>query len=380
MKRTRLLAILAIAAVAGLVVTGCKSPMGLTPDQDTRTSSHWVLHPEVDTIWAGPHYNVGAVTVWNTPDSLYITYTTTGHWWLAQTQTHVALKLKNIPQTRGAPDPDRFEFQHRWRPRVQTCTLAIANRNGWDVGDTLYIATHSVVDYVDNHGRVTQEEDGWAGPYFFNYGSGLCCNRERYIKYQLKSAYKDVNLPPLPTDSAKMAVYQTEILSYFDVVLDSVPVGYPVPYDVYNGHWLGWCAEHSVGIVPSGLIPGDITWYHVHFWSSEDPLLPDMPLVDKNAWPNVNYLLNHKLTGATAHEIQVALWWLLTPSDSVALRSDAPLVGNAKVMHDSAMLYGNNWHPSKGQVLAVICDAPPIVGPWSKDPMPIQRVFIEVDP
>jgi len=32
MKRTRLLAVLAIAMVAGLLVTGCKSPMGLTPD------------------------------------------------------------------------------------------------------------------------------------------------------------------------------------------------------------------------------------------------------------------------------------------------------------------------------------------------------------
>ena len=154
MKRTRLLAVLAIAVVAGLLVTGCKNPTDLSPD--TRAASHWVgATPEVFTIWANPHTNVGSVSVWNTPDSLYITYTTTGRWWLEATDTHVALKLKNIPRRDGSPNPNRFEFQSDWHPRVQTCTLAIEMRDGWDVGKYLYIATHSVVVYVDNRGRVT---------------------------------------------------------------------------------------------------------------------------------------------------------------------------------------------------------------------------------
>jgi len=191
MPRTRLLALLAIAMVAGLMVTGCKSPMGLNlTDDDTRITSHWVYTPEVYTNWAGSNINVGTVTVWNVPDTLYIQYDMTGDWWLEETQAHVALKLKNIPQRNGVPTPDRFEFRNDWRKRVKTCTYAIPVRDGWNVGVNLYKATHSVVVKVNRRGGVTQREEGWAGPYFFS-GGNLCCHGARYIKYAFKEVYKD---------------------------------------------------------------------------------------------------------------------------------------------------------------------------------------------
>ena len=172
MPRTRLLALLAIAMVARLMVTGCKSPMGLT--DDIGTASHWVLGgPEVFTLWTVHNQNVGTVTVWNTPDTLYIKYNTTGCWWLDATHAHVALSLAGIPQRNHCPLPDRFMLKNCWRPRVQTCTYAIPVRTGWTIGADLYIATHGGAVQLGRGGRVTKRDDSWAGPYFFSQGD--CC-------------------------------------------------------------------------------------------------------------------------------------------------------------------------------------------------------------
>jgi len=333
--------------------------------------------PEVYTIWATPHTNVGSVTVWNTPDMIYITYATTGRWWLESTDTHVALKLKDIPQKNHVPKPDRFEFQNDWKPRVQTCTLSIEKRDGWDVGKYLYIATHSVVVHVDSRGRVTQREEGWAGPYFFVDGSVLCYG-PTYIKYTVKDAYKDVNLP-LPTTTCKMAVYFDGDRSRFNVVLSGVPGSTLVPhiYDVFDGTWPGWCAQYSVSVTLSGLQDPEPTWLtNTVLLSSQDPV-PTHDLIENTHWVNVNYLLNHRPSGAASGEVQIAIWYLLTPNDSKLL-AKKPLADHpdAEAMYLDALANGNDWRPGTGQFVAVLCDAP--VDPYSG--FPPQLVFIEVDP
>jgi len=231
MRRIRLLAVLAIAMVAGLLVTGCKGPMDLTPDAEP--AAHWVLEPEVFTIWAGPNYNVGNVTVWNTPETLYLKYDMSGSWWLEKTRAHVALKLKDIPQKNRVPQTTKFEFKNVWQPRVKTCTYAIPVRTGWDVDVNLYIATYSVVVKVNSRGNVTQREDGWAGPYFFSDGAVLC-HGPRYIKYKFKDVYKDLDLPPTD-DPCSMAVFRDVNVppgyyakGRFRVALSGVPPGYDV--------------------------------------------------------------------------------------------------------------------------------------------------------
>jgi hypothetical protein len=369
MKRTRLLAILAIAMVAGLMVTGCKDPMGLTLDQDTRIASHWENAPEVYTLWAGQHINAGTVTVWSTRDTFYVKYDMAANWWLDETHAHVALTLEDIPHSSGGPIPGQFEFQRTHNPRVQTWTYAIPVKPEWTVGSKLYICAHAAAVELDGNGKVKRSETGWGGDKKYP-----CKKWAYYIEYTRKISYKDVSLPtvlPNPADSVKMAVYQDRIAAEFDVVLDNVPSG----YDVFNGHWRGWCSEHAIGITRSLYAPY-IKWYNVRLWSSQDPDLPERDLVDNTAWDKVNYLLNHKLPGATATEIQDALWWLLTPSDT-SLTNNHPLVGNAKVMHDEALANGDGWRPSMGQWLAVICDAPNYA---SNGQRPVQRVFIEVDP
>lgn len=382
MKPTRLLAILAIAMVAGLMVSGCKDPIGLT--QDTRTATHWVSGPpEVYTIWANPHTNVGSVSVWNTPDSLYITYKTTGRWWIEKTQTHVALQLKDIPQRYHVPKPDRFEFQNDWHPRVQTCTLAIEKRDGWDVGTYLYIATHSVVVYVDSRGRVTQREEAWAGPYFFEDGAVLCYG-PRYIKYTVKDAYKDVDLPPgddLPVDSVSMSIKKTMFngtiyttsgttppgdFAAFKVTLWNVPGSTPLPplYDVYDGDWPGWCLELGTSIYDTA------KEYRAKLYSDQDPNLPTHLQSDK--YDNLNYLINHKIPGCTAVDVQTAIWYIMG-----GLTNFGTLPPLAQQMVTEANANGDGWHPGPGQWVGVLAHGK-LTGDRSTEDA--QLVMLEVDP
>ena len=339
----RTLALLAVAMAAGLLLTGCKSPMGLAPDANI--AWHWVPGPEVFTLWTVHNQNVGTVTVWNTPDTLYIKYNTTGCWWLDATHAHVALSLAGIPQRNHCPLPDRFMLKNCWRPRVQTCTYAIPVRTGWTVGADLYIATHGGAVQLGRGGRVTKRDDSWAGPYFFSQGD--CCGKARYIKYTFKKAYKDVTLP---TGAVTMVGSYPGTNSYWDMALSGVPTG----FDVWDGTWRGWCAEQNVYMTPG-------VAYSVVLWSTANPNLPQR--CQNAGWDNVNYLLNHKVPGASSLQVEQAVWWLLGTGDY-------PTDPVAKAMADDAAANGDGWYPGAGDQIAVITETADNV----------QLCFIEVDP
>ena len=362
MKRTRLLAVLAIAMVTGLLFTGCQDPMDF--DSGANIAWHWVNPPEVHTLWAGQHINAGTVTVWSTRDTLYIKYDMADNWWLEETHAHVALTPEGIPQTKkGNPIPGKFEFKDDWDPRVQTCTYAIAVRPGWDVEYCLSIATHAVAVKVVR-GKVTKRETGWAGEEEF---PGK--NWALYFRYCRKISYKDVNLPDFDVKIVSQPgdfdqLFTTFNSSYWLVTLSGT--GYSSketsPYDVWDGVWRGWCGEYAVEMVKN-------TEYTVRLWSSIDPGLPDR--CKDPMWDNINYLLNHTPSEATGWEFQVAVW---------ALKGD--LVGTdieflwyiyyplAKQMYDDALAYGDGWYPSQGDWIAVVVETPEEV----------QLCFIEVDP
>ena len=354
MKRTRLLAALAIAMVAGLLVTGCKSPMGLTPDANI--AWHWAPGPQVFTLWAGQNQNAGNVSVWNTtsrsPDTLYIKYQTTGNWWIEETHAHVALTLLGIPHSNGGPIPGHFEFQDSWNPRVQTCTYAIPFRYGWNEGVDLYIATHAIVVELDGNGKVKQRQTGWGGDNDFPGH-----NWAKYIKYTFKKAYKDVDLPE---DSVTMAVVNNllqtlPVRAYFQVTLSGVP-GDSGEYDVWNGIWRGWCLQLHADIV-------DTHEYRVKLYSSQDPDLPTY--LQNPMYDNINYLLNNKDPSATVGEIQKAIWYLMGDYGT-----NLPSSLKTKQMIHDALLHGDGWHPGPDQWVAVLADSPEH----------IQLVAIEVDP
>jgi hypothetical protein len=363
MKPTRLLAILAIAMVAGLLVTGCKDPIGLPQNQapDANVAWHWALGDSF-TIWAGQNQDAGKVYVWNSPDTLYIKCQTTGNWWLEQTHAHVAESLAGIPQKNGNPSIGQFDYSNSFSPRVQTWTYAVPFEGDWDENVCLYIATHCVVSQLID-GKYTNQQTGWSGPYDF---PGK--NWALYLKYCIKKTYKDVNLPEdsvwMKTKLVQSILGPTDSVSNFIVTLSGVPGGntLPHPYEVWDGNWRGWCLELNNKVY-------DTATYRVKLYSDQDPNLPlhlQNPMYD-----NLNYLLNHKVPGATAAEIQKAIWYLMGDLNYY------PTSTRTQQMIQDALTYGDGWHPGAGQLVGVLAHGK-LTGERSTED--IQLVMLEVDP
>jgi hypothetical protein len=344
--RRSLLGLLTVVAIAGLLVTGCKSPMGL--DQDVEADWHWVTPPpDTFQLRTGTRAQAGTIVVWNVTDTLYIEYHLTGDWWLEATNVDVKTRFDRFPRRcYDDPDEERFEFRNARNPRVQTCTLAIPVQTGWKVGTLLYIATHAQAAQLDRHGKVCHRDCGcWGGRCNFRGRNWATC-----ITYEFKGCYKDVTVP---TGTVRMKATCAETTTcYWNVVLDNVPEG----CDFTSGIYQGWCAELDVPIQP-------FQWYDsITMWSTAAATLPTRCAND--AWDNINWLLNHRPTTAESWDVQDAFWLLLGQSlpytpDSLAL-----------LMRDSAAAYGDGWHPRSGDKLAVILATPDTV----------QLCFIEVDP
>ncbi|HTW92811.1 MAG TPA: hypothetical protein VMH22_14060 [bacterium] len=371
MTKSRLLALLAIAAAAGLILAGCKEPMGFNPDANI--AWHWESSPKVYTLWGygaggwggwggwgGSSDSVGTVSVWNTPDTLYVTYALAGNWWLDEARLDAENSLKDIPQRRGQPLPEQFAYGGRLLPRVQTRTYAIPKDTGWSVGDTLYIAAYGVAVKLGQGGWgwINQQENCWAGPYFFTGDGGFaCCGKQgaRYFKYAFQSAHKNVTLPK---DTVTMVPHYLDGAPgadcYWRVTLSNVPSG----YDVWNGDWRGWCIQLMASMKAESS-------YRVRLWSSIDPNLP--PRLQDTAWCYINYLINHKAQGATAWDIQEAIWALRGQLGWLPQPDWPPLTLQ---MYNDALAHGKGWYASKGDQIAVILETP----------VQVQLCIIEVDP
>jgi len=276
------------------------------------------------------------VKVWKdvANNKLVVVYQTLGDWYISQTHVAVALTHDGLPHKNNGLIPGKFPYHATLNiPYPQVCTMRIAWKSEWDVTppDSLFMAALCNVAEGTNVGGVwtyTIWNTGCAGE-----GDG----------------YKDVNLPTVPV-KARMWHPNGDI-SYWLVELGDVPLG----YSVWNGMWNGWCAEFTVG----GVYQGE--WYDVTLWSTLNPSLPSR--FANAGWDNVNYLLNHKLDGATMWEINAVIWHLLG-------QTSHPLDGLAKQMADEAELYGDGWRPKTGEWIAVILETPTAV----------QLCFIEVDP
>jgi len=350
MSKSRLLALLAITMATGLLLTGCKDMMGVDPDADI--AWHWEPGPEVYALWADGRDSIGTVSVSNTPETLYIKYNVTDNWWLDETHVHAALRLKDIPQMRGQPVPEKFEFHATHDPRVQAYTYPIPVKPEWEDGLELYICAHAAAVQLDKKGKVKQRQTGWGGDEDY---PGK--NWAKYIKYERRLDRKDVTLP---TDCVTMVVHgvpwQLPDTSYFLVTLSGIGPKEESKYDVWDGDWNGWCAEYWVHVTPGQS-------YQVRLWSSIDPGLPAR--LQDTMWDNINYLLNNPIPGATAWDVQLAIWVLR--GDFKKMPTGYPL---AQQMYDEALAHGDGFYPGQGDVIAVICETPEEV----------QLCFIEVDP
>ncbi len=112
-------------------------------------------------FWAGRHINAGNLLVSNDEQNLYITFKTTGNWWLQLTHLHIATTLGGVPNRNGTPVPGHFQYKTTHNPRVQTFTYTIPKT--WAEGQNLVIAAHAEVVLLDANGRVIQSETAFGG-------------------------------------------------------------------------------------------------------------------------------------------------------------------------------------------------------------------------
>jgi len=140
---------------------------------------------------------------------------------------------------------------------------------------------------------------------------------------------------------------------YIDATLWNVPLG----YDVYNGVWPGWCADKNGEPIQNK------KRYDARLYSSYDPdLALKCPRCVNTNWTEINYLINHRI--GTKEDVQSALWYFSGGG------YPPPGRPNARAMVDEALLYGRDFWPQDGELMAIIIDF--VEG--------IQLIFIEVDP
>ncbi len=139
------------------------------------------------------------------------------------------------------------------------------------------------------------------------------------------------NLP----SGVTLTAYHPGSSSYFDSIISDVPSG----YDIMNGAYKGWCVQLGL------YIPLE-TPHTINLYSSCDDLgMPDS--FQNENWSKVNYVLNYKQ--GDQGDVQDVIWYYTSggeyPSDS-----------DAQAMINDAELYGIDFCPEHGQVVAILAD------------------------
>ena len=114
--------------------------------------------PVVTNLMAGQNIDAGSITVQNTQDSLYVTFTTDGGWVMGKTHLYVGT-LENMPVTgTGNPQIGNFPYQHTIDPYATSDQYAIALS---DLPDCFIVAAHAEVHLIGSNGEVVDSQTGW---------------------------------------------------------------------------------------------------------------------------------------------------------------------------------------------------------------------------
>jgi len=106
----------------------------------------------VDLI-AGQHINVGTVSVSNDDENLYVTYETSGNWYLTETHLFVG-KESDIPLNGGGnPKIGHFPYSES-HDDLKTFTYTIELN---DLDECFSVVSHAVVERIENGRRVQGE-------------------------------------------------------------------------------------------------------------------------------------------------------------------------------------------------------------------------------
>lgn len=166
MKRTTTTCGLLAAALscALLIAPSCKKqsiqPSLLEPDPGTTTTTVITPcgDPVVTNLMAGQNIDAGSITVQNTSDSLYVTFSTDGGWVLGKTHLYVGT-LEGMPATSaGNPQIGNFPYQHTINPYATSDSYAIALS---DLPACFIVAAHTETHLIGGNGEVIQSETGW---------------------------------------------------------------------------------------------------------------------------------------------------------------------------------------------------------------------------
>jgi uncharacterized repeat protein (TIGR02543 family) len=172
--------------------------------------------------------------------------------------------------------------------------------------------------------------------------------REKRIQYGPIN-YNNLVYLNIPNLTITLNVIYPGPTSYFNSTLSNVPDG----YDVVNGSYAGWCIDLNTGITPGHN-------YSATLYNSYNTTLPSQ--IQHQNWSKANYIINNKL-GSNPMQVQKALWYIFDFGDQ-GLNADG------WAMVNNAALYGANFTPGLGDVIAVIIDIVP--------PPPQQLSIIEV--
>jgi hypothetical protein len=117
-----------------------------------------VIEPKVFNYFGGQTIPTGSLVVTNDKENLYITYTTTGNWYLNATHLYVGT-LEGLPVNKAkTPIPGQFPYTQTYSPRVQNFSYTIPLSK---VPACMIIAAHAELVQVVN-GTVVSTETGWS--------------------------------------------------------------------------------------------------------------------------------------------------------------------------------------------------------------------------
>jgi hypothetical protein len=153
----------------------------------------------------------------------------------------------------------------------------------------------------------------------------------------MTSAVKASGFPQLPSGTVTIQV-NTGVDTYpLTIVLSNVPLG----YDVTNGPYTGFCAN----------LLTTINNYEPYSGAT----LVSSLAISGDEWNEINYVLNNVPAGATAHDIQAAIWLVQEPFTDAEILADAGFTPTtlAHTMATAAETNGESFIPGPGQIVAV---------------------------
>ena len=184
------------------------------------------------TLYAGQTIDIGTISAEVSGDSLIVTYTTEGNWYLEETHLWLGDDLDDMPQTKkGNPKIGQFPYKEDFVSadgNVQSSSFSIPlvdtaiafSCPGDDA--SYFIAAHAAVYRIDDDGDIVQTETAW--------GDG-----DRFVEKGMWGTYFEITLTcdcddPPPSDDtacetafAKSTAGGDECFLDFDIDEDGTP-------------------------------------------------------------------------------------------------------------------------------------------------------------